>query len=110
MTGTDWAGLIIGMSFVAFAEELLFRGFIFQRLRAGQSFHRANLLTAFLFLLIHWPGWLYVQGAHWGLVPPSVSIFIAGWVFGLTMEVTRSLWPPILLHLLNNVLSGALMG
>ncbi len=110
MTGADWSGLIVGMSIVAFAEELLFRGFIFQRLRERRSFHRANLLTALLFLGIHFPGWLHMQGPHWGLLPLGAGIFIAGWVFGLVMEVTRSLWPPIVLHLLNNVLSGVLTG
>jgi membrane protease YdiL (CAAX protease family) len=110
MTRADWVGLVFGMSVVAFAEELLFRGFIFQRLRARQSFQRANLLTAFLFLAIHIPGWLYMQGPHWGLLPLGVSILFAGWVFGLMMEVTRSLWPPIALHLFNNVLYGVLTG
>jgi membrane protease YdiL (CAAX protease family) len=110
MTASDYAGLPIGMSIVAFAEELLFRGFIFQRLRARYAFQRANLLTALLFLAVHLPGWLYMQGPHWGLLPLGATIFVAGWVFGLTMEVTRSLWPPILLHLLNNVLSGLLSG
>ena len=110
MTGADYAGLVFGMSIVAFAEELLFRGFIFQKLRERHSFQRANLMTALMFLAIHWPGWLYMQGPHWGLLSLSAAILVAGWVFGLMMELTRSLWPPILLHLLNNVLSGVLMG
>jgi len=110
MTGSDYAGLLVGMSIVAFAEELLFRGFIFQRLRDRHPFQRANLLTAMLFLGIHVPGWLYTQGPHWGLLSLGATILVAGWVFGLMMEVTDSLWPPILLHLLNNVLSGVLRG
>jgi len=110
MAGADLGKLLAGMSIVAFAEELLFRGFIFQRLRAGCSFQRANLLAALLFLGIHIPGWLYMQGAHWGSLPLGGSILVAGWVFGLMMEVTRSLWPPIVLHLLNNVLSAVLLG
>ncbi len=110
MTAADFTSLLLGMSLIAFAEELLFRGFIFQRLRADRSFQHANLLTALLFLAVHIPGWLYMQGPHWGLLPLGGSIFIAGWVFGLMMEVTRSLWPPVLLHLFNNVLSGVLLG
>ena len=110
MTATDYAGLLVGMFIVAFAEELLFRGFIFQRFRTRLAFQPANLLTALLFLGIHIPGWLYMQGPHWGLLPLGVAILVAGWMFGLTMEVTGSLWPPILLHLLNNVLSGVLRG
>ncbi len=110
MTAADHAALLLGMFIIAFAEELLFRGFIFQRLREGHSFQRANFLTALLFLGIHIPGWLYIQGPHWGLLPLGGSILFAGWIFGLMMEVTGSLWPPILLHLLNNVLAGLLQG
>ena len=104
-TGPDWALLLVGMSITCFTEETLFRGFIFQKLRGVWSFHPANLATSGLFLLIHWPGWLYVQGLHWGLAPLSASILVVGWVLGLVFEVSGSLWAPILLHLLNNVLS-----
>jgi len=72
------------------------------------SFHRANLFTAALFLLIHVPGWLYMQGPHWGLLSLGASIFVIGWVLGWLVEITQSLWPSILLHFLNNLLSIAL--
>ena len=109
MKGPQWAVLLIGMSVVSVAEEALFRGFILQKLQSAFSFHWANLLTAVLFLLIHWPGWLYMQGLHSGLLPLCAGVFIAGWVFGLTFQVTRSLWPPVVLHLLNNVWSVLLL-
>jgi len=106
MTGVSWAQLVIGMVFIAVAEELLFRGFVLQHLRLWHPFQRANLITALLFLLIHWPGWLYMQGAHWGLVQQSVSVFVLGWLFGLLMEKTQSLWPPVALHFLNNIFAA----
>jgi uncharacterized protein len=108
MTAVSWFALSWGMALVAITEEILFRGFIFQKLRAVQSFHKANITTSILFLVIHWPGWLYMQGPHWGLLQLSGSILLISWVLGLLFEVTHSLWPPILLHFLNNVLSGAL--
>ena len=103
--GDDWAQLLVGMGCVSVAEETLFRGFVFQKLRERHSFHRANLTASALFLLIHVPGWLYMQGAHWGLVQLSVSIFLIGWILGWLFERAQSLWPPMLLHLLNNILS-----
>ena len=104
--GDDWAQLLVGMGCVSVAEETLFRGFVFQKLRERHSFHRANLTASALFLLIHVPGWLYMQGAHWGLVQLSVSIFVIGWILGWLFERAQSLWPPMLLHLLNNILSS----
>lgn len=109
MTGTRWGALLCGMTFVALAEEILFRGFIYWKLRGTRSFLRANLLTSGLFLLIHWPGWLYMQGFHQGLIPLSLTILLVGFILGWLVETTRSLWPPILLHLANNVLSGILL-
>lgn len=109
MAGRDWAMLLVLMVFVAVAEEILFRGFIFLHLRAWHPFQRSNLITAFLFLLIHFPGWLYMQGPHWGLVQLGVSVFLIGWFLGLVMEVTQSLWPPIALHFLNNIVSAVIL-
>jgi hypothetical protein len=109
MTGAGWAGLLAWVAIVASAEEILFRGFIFHKLRERFPFQRANLLNAALFLLIHVPGWLYMQGPHWGLLSLSVSILVIGWVLGLVVEVTGSLWPPIMLHALNNVVSAVLL-
>ncbi|MDQ1257380.1 MAG: protease family protein [Candidatus Hydrogenedentes bacterium] len=109
MTGARWASLLGWVAIVAAAEEILFRGFIFRKLRERFPFQRANLLNAVLFLLIHVPGWLYMQGPHWGLLTLSVSILIVGYVLGLLTEVTKSLWPPIVLHALNNVISVTLL-
>ncbi len=108
-TAAGWGQLLIGMSIVAVAEELLFRGYVFRQLRAARPFLPASLISAGLFLLIHWPGWLYMQGPHWGLLSLSASIFVVGWVLALVVEVTGSLWPAILLHFLNNILSAVML-
>ena len=109
LSGARWVSLVAWASYIAFAEELLFRGFVFQKFRATHSFALASVSSAGLFLLIHWPGWLYMQGFHSGLLPLSASILLVGWVLALELEVTQSLWPPILLHVLNNILSTTIM-
>lgn len=105
----DWCLLLAMMSVVSVAEEIVFRGFVFRKLRDGRSFPRASIISSLLFVLIHWPGWLYMQGLHSGLLTLSFSIFLTGWVLALLTELTQSLWPPILLHLINNVWSSLLI-
>jgi hypothetical protein len=90
----------------ALAEEMLFRGFIFRNLRDRHSFLCANLVTAILFLAIHWPGWLYMQGFHGGLLALSGSILLIGFVLGGLVEISGSLWPAVLLHLANNIMAA----
>jgi membrane protease YdiL (CAAX protease family) len=104
-----WAQLFVQMAFVALAEEILFRGFILTKLSSLQR--RASkvwptLISSALFVLIHVPGWLYMQGPQPALIQLAVSVFIISCVLGLLFQVTESLWPPVALHLLNNVLSG----
>jgi membrane protease YdiL (CAAX protease family) len=107
-----WIRLLSQMTIIAFAEELLFRGFVLTKLSSFQrnpSNLRPNLIASCLFLLIHVPGWLYMQGPQPTLIPLAASIFFVSCVLGLLFQITRSLWPPVLLHLLNNVLSATLL-
>lgn len=98
---------IIAVVFVAIAEELLFRGFIFQRMT--ESFGRliAQLIIAGLFLLTHLnnPGML-------GTIKllASINIFLASLMFGLAFIKTKSLALPIGIHLMANFTQGTLLG
>lgn len=86
-------------------EEILFRGFLLNALWERAGFWRANLLTALLFVLVHWPHWLWTGGWQAWLAPVSVSIFILGLFLGLVLRWTNSLWPCVLVHVVNNFLS-----
>lgn len=107
-SATRWLGALAWAFTVGFAEECLFRGFIQRKLHETFSSIAANVLTSALFILIHCPGWLYMQGAHAGLVSLSLSVFVLSLVLGVLVEATRSLWPAIVLHGLNNTLSAVL--
>ncbi|HPO16290.1 MAG TPA: CPBP family intramembrane metalloprotease [Candidatus Hydrogenedentes bacterium] len=109
LTPYRWGMLLTTMSFICIVEEIFYRGFVFRKLREISSFHKANLITTILFLLIHMPGWLYMQGPHWGLISLGAGIVIVGWVLGWLVEITNSLWPPIFLHVLNNLASVLLL-
>lgn len=108
MTGARWASLLVNMAIIAVVEETFFRGFVYGKLRATRAVFPSVLLTSLLFLLIHWPGWLYLRGLHGNLIPLSAGIFSIAFVMGLLVEFTDSLWPAIALHFLNNVVSASL--
>jgi membrane protease YdiL (CAAX protease family) len=92
---------------VAFSEELLFRGYVFQRLERGMGTWPALVLLALLFAGIHWgnPGMAGPTRA-WA----SLNIAVAGILLGLCYLRTRSLALPIGLHLGWNWTQGALLG
>lgn len=92
---------------VALAEELLFRGFVFQRLLAGIGQLPAQLLMAGYFLLTHLnnPG---MTGDVRALA--SINIFIASLVFGLAFIRTKSLAMPLGLHFMANLMQGGVLG
>lgn len=92
---------------VAAAEELLFRGFVFQRLISGLGQWPAQLITATFFLLTHMnnPG---MTGSI--KIMASANIFLASILFGLTFIRTRSLAMTLRLHWMANWMQGGVLG
>jgi membrane protease YdiL (CAAX protease family) len=92
---------------VAVLEELLFRGFVFQRLVDGIGAPTALLLMAALFAIAHWgnPG---MQGATelWA----SIDLALVGILFGLAYLRTGSLALPIGMHFGWNWIQGSWLG
>jgi len=76
----------------AFLEELAFRGFLMQPLRKYGDFY-AVICSAVVFGLIH------------GNMSQSPFAVIVGIILGLLCVYTGSMWPNILLHLSNNLIS-----
>jgi len=92
---------------VAVAEEVLFRGFIFQRLIGALGNWPAQLIIAAYFLLIHLnnPG---MTGSIKLLA--GINIFLASVMFGLAFIQTKSLAMPIGMHFMANWVQGVLLG
>jgi membrane protease YdiL (CAAX protease family) len=92
---------------VAVAEEFLFRGFIFQRLRKSSGLWNAQLLIAGYFMLTHMgnPG---MTGDI--KILASINIFIASIMFGFAYIKTNSLIMPVALHFMANWVQGTLLG
>jgi membrane protease YdiL (CAAX protease family) len=101
-----WNGLAV-LAAAAVTEELLFRGFLFHRLRDGLGPWAAQGLIAALFLLTHSDA-LRAEGAL-GLLA-SANIFLASLLFGLAWLRTGSLAMPLGLHLGANIMQGPLLG
>ena len=92
---------------VAFNEEILARGYPFQRLVEGAGPWVGQLVFAALFALMHWgnPG---MHGAT--RVWASVNIALAAILLGFCYLRTRSLALPIGVHLGWNWAQGSLLG
>ncbi len=92
---------------VAAAEELLFRGFIFQRLMAGLGQLPAQLILAGYFLLTH----LNNPGMTGDVkILAGINIFLASLMFGLAFIRTQSLAMPLGLHFMANLMQGGILG
>jgi membrane protease YdiL (CAAX protease family) len=75
------------------AEEVFFRGFLFQALRNSFGVWPGAILSGLIFGVIHFEFFKLVQLATLGVI------------LALLFERTRSLWPPIMLHAVNNTLA-----
>lgn len=92
---------------VAAAEEMLFRGFVFQRLIAGLGQWPAQLLLAGLFLLTH----LANPGMTGTIkILAYINIFLASVLFGVAYIRTESLAMPLGLHFMANLMQGGVLG
>ncbi len=78
-----------------FAEEICFRGMLFGGLRTRLPLWAAALGAGLFFGMLH-----YSSG------PTAVpSLIVLGVIFAVVYEKTRSLWPPIMMHVFNNALA-----
>lgn len=72
------------------AEEVLFRGYLFGKLRKHAPLWITILITSLLFALVHF---------QWNV---ALDVFALSIVLCLLRVVSGSLWPSILLHMLKN--------
>lgn len=72
------------------AEEVLFRGYLFGKLRKYASLWVSILITSLLFAIVHF---------QWNV---GIDVFVLSIVLCLLRVYTGSLWASILLHMLKN--------
>lgn len=85
---------------VPIAEELLFRGMVLRWIEERLGGIVAIVASAFLFAIVHF---------YFLVLEPNVGLFVTGQIFVLGLLLgwlyvwSRSIWPPILLHVVNNI-------
>jgi uncharacterized protein len=87
----------------AVREEVIFRGYAFQRLTEAITPLGAIIVTSVLFSLVH------MANPHHTWVS-TANTAIVGVAFSLAYLRTRALWLPIGLHLIWNFILGAILG
>ena len=93
---TTYATLLVAVFIAPFCEEIFFRGFVFQGLRNGMTVGWAIVFSALLFGVAH-------------ADPGSFAVlFTIGIALAFLRWRTKSIWPGMILHMLNNGI-GALV-
>ncbi len=87
---TTYAILVVAVFIAPFCEEIFFRGFVFTGLRRGLPLAWAIIVSSLLFTLAH------------GDLGSAPALFIIGLALAFLRWRTHSLWPGIILHMLNN--------
>lgn len=98
----------IGGLLVGFVEEVPFRGFLLQKLQEYLVFWKANLITALIFVLYHFPKLIYQSNK--GIFMNSLLILILGLIFGYIVKKTKSLWAAIICHSIFDLASWIIFG
>lgn len=105
-----WIG---GVILIGFTEEILFRGYLLQRVATYIKFWTANIVVSLLFLAIHFPIW-YIKGdevasgrIEWLCL--GLFVFVFSIAQGYVLEKSQSLWSCILIHSVNNFIASALI-
>jgi uncharacterized protein len=89
----------------ALPEELLFRGFILQKIcQSVKQFRTANSVTSLLFVSIHFPRWFFTGLPFPKIVFSIVTTFAISYGLGYVFKKSNSLWSPAIVHTVYNLL------
>ncbi|HZO74938.1 MAG TPA: type II CAAX endopeptidase family protein [Ktedonobacteraceae bacterium] len=97
-----WLNMVI---LVGFVEEIPMRGLVFQKLNEFMGFWQASLLSSFLFVCLHFPYWLSIGKSPLYFLSAGLYIFVFACILCFVLKRSRSLWPCIIIHGLNDLLS-----
>jgi len=98
--------LIGAVVFVGITEELVFRGFLLNAFLKKMKMQYAIALDAVLFLLIHYPIWIYRGFTISEFLTGSIAVALLSVLFAYSFIKTRNILVPIALHMLWNLQVG----
>ena len=96
-------------------EEIVFRGWGYNASRNIASDRKAAVWSTILFVVLHWPA-RFIQLYRFGtfdyvtLLTQSFSALIWGMVFCRLLEKGKSIWDPIVVHSLYDLMCTLLVG
>jgi len=67
---------------------------------------QANIAASLVFMGLHWPWWILTMGLGEKFLLNSAGVFLISLVLGVLFIRARSVWPCVLLHVVNNTLSS----
>ncbi|MDR1473460.1 MAG: CPBP family intramembrane metalloprotease [Lactobacillales bacterium] len=97
----------IWLAVVGLTEEIVFRGLIQNALTSKMQTSSAMIITNILFIIIHFP----IQ-MHNGTFPnffQFANTFVIGMIFSYSLDKTKNLCVPIILHTLYDLLVTAFL-
>jgi len=97
--------LLTTVLFAGLTEEIFFRGWILNALVKKMDFLYANIITSFVFLLLHYPYW-FAQGnlsSFQEIFSLSLPTFCIGFVLGYAAHKSRAVWGAVFAHCVYNL-------
>lgn len=85
-------------------EEVLFRGYLFNKLIKNTKYWLAILIDSLLFAMMHIDWFSFFKSFDLNLVFNSLTIdvFILSIILCLLTKITKSIWPAIIVHTIKN--------
>lgn len=94
-TSMAWSVLVLSLVFNSLAEELVWRGFVLQRLKQmSGSAGFALAVSTLLFAAYH----IYQGFGH------TLLVALTGLLFGASVLLTKRLWPAVVAHTMYNII------
>ena len=106
---------ILKLIMVGLVEETVFRGWGYNALAAVTSDRKAVLYSTVFFVLLHWPAY-FIRLFRFGtmdapaLLGQSIAALIWGILFCRLLKNGKTLWHPIFVHIVYDVLIILLVG
>ena len=107
MERVTWNSILGTSLLVGVIEEIPYRGFMLRKIGEWLNFWLANTITALLFLAIHLPGWFALRTFN---TTAAITITVFGFVMGLVVRWSNSLWAAIVAHSANDFMSFVVFG
>lgn len=89
---------IITVLTVGFFEESIFRGWFLNAIACFTSERKANLISSLLFVLIHYPSWIFHGQDVCVIISLSIPMFGLSLLFGWSFRKSKSIWVPAIFH------------